>query len=369
MRIKGVGEEYSDLLEEAGVTSVVDLSQRDPESLHARLRQVNEEKRLVRRVPSLNAVRGWISLSRADDMLEERLLRYDESLKGGAHAIKSDDSSRPRNRSSAAELETHLGLESPGTRGVGRPLDSLDASTARASAPHERAYEENPELVEVIEQTAYDLGADVVGFAEVTPNLVYVDKEAPYRYAVVVAIAMDRESMATAPSREVGRETISKTSALGVLVNRLSDRISDLGYDAVPGPALGGPVDYPSLARMAAMGEYGRHGLLISQSSGACQRIAAVFTNLKLPVRSPNPHAWVRDFCARCGKCIKACPPKAIRANPLPTKAGHYSCVESGSCLLYLVTHLGCSICIKECPFTTVGYDGIKQAFERTGRV
>jgi len=59
-RIKGVAEEYSDLLEEAGVDTVVELSRRNPENLHAKLIEVNEEKKLVRRVPSLNAVRDWI---------------------------------------------------------------------------------------------------------------------------------------------------------------------------------------------------------------------------------------------------------------------------------------------------------------------
>ena len=59
-RIKGVGEEYSDLLEEAGVDTVVELSMRNPENLHAKLHEVNEEKKLVRRPPGLNAVKNWI---------------------------------------------------------------------------------------------------------------------------------------------------------------------------------------------------------------------------------------------------------------------------------------------------------------------
>ena len=59
-RIKGIGEEYSDLLEEAGVDTVAELSMRNPENLHAKLHEVNEEKKLVRRPPSLNEVKSWI---------------------------------------------------------------------------------------------------------------------------------------------------------------------------------------------------------------------------------------------------------------------------------------------------------------------
>ncbi|MGD8902781.1 MAG: DUF4332 domain-containing protein, partial [Anaerolineae bacterium] len=40
-RIKGVGEEYSDLLEEAGVDTVPELAQRNAENLYAKLQEVN----------------------------------------------------------------------------------------------------------------------------------------------------------------------------------------------------------------------------------------------------------------------------------------------------------------------------------------
>jgi NADPH:quinone reductase-like Zn-dependent oxidoreductase len=365
MRIKGVGEEYSDLLEEVGVESVVALSQRNPEDLHARLCETNREKRLVRRVPSLNAVERWVALARADNELHDLFLRYDENLKGGAHAVKSDDTSRPRNRFSGGEMDLAIGLRAHELPVAIHPQESLNESVEKASERHDRDYESHPELVEVIERAAYELGAELVGFTEVTPSLVYAGKEVPYRYVIVVAMRMDSDKIATAPSVECGIETAYITGVLGVLVNRLCDKIKETGHDAVPGPALGGAVDYPSLARMAGMGEYGRHGLLISPYNGACQRIAGVFTNLELPVEKSNPHTWIRDFCSSCGKCIRACPCNAIREESVPTKAGHYSCVDTGRCLLYLVTHLGCSICIKECPFTTMGYDRIKEAVRR----
>lgn len=64
-RIKGVGEEYSDLLEEAGVDTVVELAQRNPEHLHAKLVEVNAQKRLVRRLPSLREVTSWVEQAKS----------------------------------------------------------------------------------------------------------------------------------------------------------------------------------------------------------------------------------------------------------------------------------------------------------------
>ena len=60
-RIRGVGEEYSDLLEEAGVDTVPELARRNPGNLHAKLMEINEEKELVRRTPSLDAVTNWVN--------------------------------------------------------------------------------------------------------------------------------------------------------------------------------------------------------------------------------------------------------------------------------------------------------------------
>lgn len=60
IRIKGIGEEYSDLLEEAGVDTVKELRNRDPEILHRAMMELNEHKRLVRRLPSLRQVSTWI---------------------------------------------------------------------------------------------------------------------------------------------------------------------------------------------------------------------------------------------------------------------------------------------------------------------
>lgn len=60
MRIKGVGEEYSDLLEVAGVDTVVELANRKPENLHLKLVETNKEKKVVRQLPGLKRVQSWV---------------------------------------------------------------------------------------------------------------------------------------------------------------------------------------------------------------------------------------------------------------------------------------------------------------------
>lgn len=60
-RVKGVGSEYADLLECAGVDTVPELGQRNAANLHAKMAEVNEEKKLVRAMPSESQVEGWVA--------------------------------------------------------------------------------------------------------------------------------------------------------------------------------------------------------------------------------------------------------------------------------------------------------------------
>ncbi len=60
MRVKGVGEEYADLLEAAGVDTVPELGQRNAASLFGKLTEVNEAKKLVRALPTEGKVEDWI---------------------------------------------------------------------------------------------------------------------------------------------------------------------------------------------------------------------------------------------------------------------------------------------------------------------
>jgi predicted flap endonuclease-1-like 5' DNA nuclease len=59
-RLNGVGSEYSDLLEAAGVDSPVELAHRVPADLVAKMEEVNKAKKLVRRVPIETMVAGWV---------------------------------------------------------------------------------------------------------------------------------------------------------------------------------------------------------------------------------------------------------------------------------------------------------------------
>lgn len=71
-RIRGVGEEYSDLLEASGVDTVPELAVRNPDHLHKRMIEVNEKKHHVRRPPARKQVEDWVQQAKT----LERVIEY-----------------------------------------------------------------------------------------------------------------------------------------------------------------------------------------------------------------------------------------------------------------------------------------------------
>lgn len=64
-RIKGIGTQYSDLLEAAGVDTVPELAQRNAANLHAKMSEVNSEKKLVRQLPTARLVEDWVAQAKS----------------------------------------------------------------------------------------------------------------------------------------------------------------------------------------------------------------------------------------------------------------------------------------------------------------
>jgi len=71
-RINGIAGVYADLLEIAGVDTVKELAQRNPESLHAKLVEINNEKKLSGNTPSVSMGEQWIAEAKSLD----RILEY-----------------------------------------------------------------------------------------------------------------------------------------------------------------------------------------------------------------------------------------------------------------------------------------------------
>lgn len=219
----------------------------------------------------------------------------------------------------------------------------------------------------LLEDKARHWGALDVRYTSVPEDLIFKGKSIPYRYAIVITGEMDKEKIMTAPSVDCMIEVQKTYGNTGVIANKIAKFLRNNGYNAVPCHSLGGVVDYPALAQEAGMGILGRHGLLISKINGASQRIAAVFTDVEnFQNRPGEDYSWVPEYCDTCGSCVKNCKVGAIYETKVVDESGQYTTTDGDKCLEYFSTHYGCSICIKVCPFTRVGYDKLRKAYKRT---
>lgn len=76
MQVRGIGPEYADLLESAGVDTSRELAHRNPQNLAKQLAEVNQRKKMVRKLPALEQIKAWVL-----DAI---------SIQGGSHGLSGD---------------------------------------------------------------------------------------------------------------------------------------------------------------------------------------------------------------------------------------------------------------------------------------
>jgi predicted flap endonuclease-1-like 5' DNA nuclease len=59
-RVKGIGAQYSDLLEKSGVDTVAELAKRVPANLLAKMAEINKAKNCVNQMPGIKQVEDWV---------------------------------------------------------------------------------------------------------------------------------------------------------------------------------------------------------------------------------------------------------------------------------------------------------------------
>lgn len=232
------------------------------------------------------------------------------------------------------------------------PITSIEESTKR------------------IKQASLLFGAGAVGICELDERWVYednfrrkteaspeMDLPKTYTHAILLIIPMDYKLSKTYPAALSGAATGLGYSIGLNAANSLAQFITNLGYGATA--SLNDTALNIPMAIEAGLGEYGRHGLLITPKFGPNIRIAKVFTDLPLIADKPIEFG-VKEFCEVCNKCASSCPVKAIPHGEPQDKAPNISSLEGISkwtvnaekCFKFWVgMNTDCAICIRVCPY------------------
>lgn len=203
-----------------------------------------------------------------------------------------------------------------------------------------------------------------IGFAELDNNQIFKGKGVLFRHTLIVIQEMKEDKINQAPGIEAGAEVQRVYNTLGHAVNDIARWLREkYGIKCQSNHPLGGLVNTPPLAGKAGMGWQGMDGLLITPQFGKRVRIAPIFLQEKVFEYTDHiDHEWIGDFCKSCGKCVRNCPTGAIAGrNEGATR------IDREKCFPQFCKTLGCSICIKSCPFSRGqrAYDKIRKAFEK----
>ena len=226
------------------------------------------------------------------------------------------------------------------------------------------------EMAREIKYAAKTLGADLVGITDNDERWLYThaysrenETEKPQEIptdlenVIVIAQSMDRELLRTAPSALSGTATGATYSRDAIVLLAMAQYITNLGYRAVASmndSALAIP-----LAIKAGLGEYGRHGLLITREYGPRVRIGKVFTDMPLAHDRPIRFG-VKETCDICRACTQACPAKAIDGGEPSTVVHNRSNIQgirkwttdAERCFRFWANqNTDCSICVRVCPY------------------
>lgn len=221
-----------------------------------------------------------------------------------------------------------------------------------------------------LKTAARALGADLIGITANDERWVYThaysrenETEKPQELpgelgnVVVIAQAMDRNLVQTVPSALSGTATGVGYSSDTVVLLAIAQYILNMGYAAVPtmnDTALAIP-----LAIKAGLGEYGRHGLLITREFGPRVRLGKIFTDMPLAHDRPLRFG-VRETCEVCRACSDACPPKAIAMDAPTDRIYNISNIrgvkkwttDAEKCFRFWSNqNTDCSICVRVCPY------------------
>ncbi len=228
-----------------------------------------------------------------------------------------------------------------------------------------------PENSADVKRAGEFLGADAVGICDYDERWVYTHRYSRQKlsdkamdlpdglsHVVVIVNEMDHQTIQTVPSALSGAATGQGYSRDIIAVLSLTQYIRNLGYRAIA--SLNDTALSIPLAIQAGLGQYGRHGLLITPEFGPRVRIAKIFTDLPLMPDAPIDFG-VTETCELCRRCSDGCPVKAI-PNGAPKFEAQDSVshlkgvkkwtIKAKQCFKFWVNQgTDCSICIRVCPY------------------
>jgi reductive dehalogenase len=231
---------------------------------------------------------------------------------------------------------------------------------------------------------ALNIGANLVGVAEINPLWVYSMRgeifhenwedwgkliEVRHKYAVVFATEMGFELVGAAPHTPTTIASMGNYAKGAFIATQLAAYIANLGYSATANHLRHYDAVLVPLAVDAGLGELGRLGYLMTKEFGPRIRLGAVSTDLALIPDQPVD-IGAEDFCNICKKCANCCPSNSIPLDDKEEVNGTLRWkLNAETCFDYWgKVGTDCNICMHVCPWShasTIAHKVIRSLITR----
>ena len=353
-------QEYIDTIKKAGFKDVEMVSQ------HI-FTESKMDERLVGKIISVQ-IKAYKSLNSNENEkcgCEESLEIVNDSCKDESvesKEVKCCESESDDKSMEAGCCESESAAEPKEDSGCGCGSDSEYPDESIVNNPNKPKVIADDDFIKELENYARSIGIKDVGYAQITPEILIKDKFIQYPNAIVLTMEMGKEIIEATPGPEAQKLNDSAYEKLGNLSYKISDYLREHGYATEVAHPYGGIVKFSQLGQKAGLGWIGQSGLLITPELGPRQKISAIFVSIaNLPIKETNEHSWITDYCEKCGKCIKACPEKALIEKEVCCGEKETEFIQK----LCIGCSEGCTYCIEGCPFDQKEYTHIKERFDK----
>lgn len=284
----------------------------------------------------------------------------DKSIKENKCGCEEETSAKPEeNEPCCGSDDTDIEEDAGCGCGCGS-VEYPDQSTIEN--PDKPEFIADDKFIKEFEDYAHSIGIKAIGYTQLTPEFLIREKFIQYPNAIVLTMEMGKELIGTTPGDETQELNNAAYAKLGKLTYELSDYLREKGYATEVAHPYEGIINFTPLAQYAGIGFIGKNGLLITPESGPGQKISAIFVSIaNLPIKDENEHSWIPEYCERCGKCIKACPEKALIEKETCCGGTEVQFIQK----LCIGCSQGCTYCIEACPFDEKGYEHVKNKFDK----
>jgi len=219
---------------------------------------------------------------------------------------------------------------------------------------------------DAIRRLAENLGADLVGFADVSCLPLQVTDG--LTRAISIGVALDPtviHEIESGPTIRYFAEYKRANALLDQLSGEVANAIERGGHKAhafqttteqIDRATLTATLQHRTVATRAGLGWIGKSGLLVTKEYGAAVRLASVLTDAPLAVAEPTDVA----NCGDCHRCVDRCPTQAIAGGVWRPGVARDHLYNAAACFVKArefakqngIQATICGVCIHACPWT-----------------